>query len=81
MRKPFILFLICVLWGLLLTSCITTRQTNYMQKSGFTIPSYTDTVPYQEYKLKEGDRLFILVYSMDEKTNALFNGSSNLSRE
>ncbi len=80
MRKPFNLLLLLLLSALWLTSCITTRQTNYLQKTNASIPTYKDTISYQDYKLKEGDKLFIQVYSMDDKTNALFNGSGNISR-
>lgn len=60
-----------------LTSCITTRQINYLQAPSNQIHAYKDSISYNDYRLKEGDRLFIQVYSTDEKTNALFNGSGN----
>jgi polysaccharide export outer membrane protein len=66
-----------ILLTLQLTSCITTHQINYLQPPKKFIPAYKDTFSYQDYRLKEGDRLFIQVYSMDEKTNTLFNGSGN----
>jgi len=75
MQKPFIQLLIFIVLAFQLTSCITTHQINYLQSSKTSIPTYKDTFSYQDYHLKEGDRLSIQVYSMDEKTNALFNGS------
>lgn len=68
-------------FGLLASSCVTTHQTNYLQKPKNFIPAYNDSVAYQDYKLKDGDRLYILVYSTDEKTNMLFNGSNNSSSQ
>ena len=60
-----------------LTSCITTRQINYLQAPSNQIHAYKDSISYNDYRLKEGDRLFIQIYSTDEKTNALFNGAGN----
>ena len=77
MRKPFIQLLLFIMLALQLTSCITTHQINYLQPSKNIIPALKDTFSYRDYRLKEGDRLSVLVYSMDEKTNALFNGSGN----
>jgi polysaccharide export outer membrane protein len=77
MRKQLIQLMLLTVLTLQLTSCITTHQINYLQPTKDFIPAYKDTFSYQDYRLKEGDRLFIQVYSMDEKTNALFNGSGN----
>jgi len=66
-----------VLLVLQLSSCITTRQTNYLQEPKNFIPAYNDSVNYQDYLLKENDRLFIQVYSLDDKTNSLFNTNTN----
>lgn len=66
-----VLLLVCVL-----TSCITARKINYLQKSSAIIPSYNDSVGYEEYKIAPTDKLFIRVYSPDQKINMLYNGSS-----
>jgi len=81
MPKPFIQLLFFIALTLQLTSCITTHQINYLQPAKNFIPAYKDTFSYQDYRLKEGDRLFVQVYSMDEKTNVLFNGSGNSSAQ
>ncbi len=81
MQKPFQLYLIIVLLALELSSCITTRQTNYMQEPKNFIPAYNDSVNYQDYLLKEDDRLYIQVYSLDDKTNSLFNTNSSNSSQ
>jgi len=81
MPKPFIQLLFFVVLILQLTSCITTHQINYLQPAKNFIPAYKDTFSYQDYRLKEGDRLFVQVYSMDEKTNILFNGDKNSSAQ
>ena len=57
----------------LLGSCITSRNINYLQKPGMDIPSYSDTAVYTDYKLRVGDRIYIKVYSTDATTNAIFN--------
>jgi len=77
MRKTFIQLLFFIILALQLTSCITTHQINYLQPPKNFIPAYKDTFSYHDYRLKEGDRLSVEVYSMDDKTNALFNGSGN----
>lgn len=77
MRKTFIQLLFIIILTVELTSCITTHQINYLQQPKNFIPAYKDTFSYRDYRLKEGDRLFVQVYSMDDKTNALFNGSGN----
>jgi len=77
MQKPFTQLMFFIALALQLTSCITTTQINYLQPSKNFIPAYKDTFSYHDYRLKEGDRLFVQVYSMDEKTNLLFNGSGN----
>jgi polysaccharide biosynthesis/export protein len=77
MRKPLIQLLFFVMFALQLTSCITTHQLNYLQPPKNHVTAYKDTISYQDYRLKEGDRLYVQVYSTDDKTNALFNGSGN----
>ena len=76
MRRLFTRLLFILTLTLSFWSCITTHQTNYLQQPKDFIAAYKDTFQYREYKLKENDRLYVLVYSTDEKTNALFNGSS-----
>ena len=76
--KPFkfVLFVSCLV--LFLSSCITASKVNYLQETKNYIPSYRDTVSYSEYLIKPGDRLFVKVYSPDNKTNTLFNGEGNM---
>jgi len=78
MRRKFIQLLCVAMLTFQFTSCITTHETNYMQTTKNFIPSYKDTVEYQDYRLREGDKLFIQVYSIDDKTNVLFNGLSQM---
>lgn len=77
MQKSIVRTLVIMLFALQLTSCITTHQLNYLQAPKNFIPAYKDTVAYTDYVLKEGDRLYIQVYSIDDKTNVLFNGSGS----
>ena len=53
---------------LLMASCVTSRKVNLMQEAGVKgIPQYTDTLSYEDYQLRIGDRLYIYVYSVDEQ--------------
>lgn len=61
------------------SSCITYEKINYMQEPGqYSVPSYTDTLSFEEYRIRYDDRLYVRVYSTDEKTAALFNGGMNI---
>lgn len=72
--------LLVLLSAFMLTSCITARKINYLQKSSAHIPSYNDTVGYEEYKLAPTDKLFIRIYSPDQKINMVYNvGTQSLS--
>lgn len=81
MRKSTYWLLVIGLIVIQLTSCITTHQTNYLQSRRNFNHAYKDSFFYQDYLLKEGDRLSIQVYSTDDKTNILFNGSQNLGNQ
>ena len=66
-----------VLLPLLMASCVTSRRVNLMQEPGKNgIPQYADTVSYEDYELRIGDRLYIYVYSVDERVDKMFNSSS-----
>ena len=49
-----------------------------MQKPDLFIPAYKDSLNFEDYKLRKGDRLYVKVYSTNEKTNSLFNGGNNM---
>ncbi len=59
--------------GLLLSSCVTSRKVNYMQEPDRRIPHYTDTLSFEDYELRKGDRLYIYVYSLDDKISQMYN--------
>lgn len=77
MRKiQNILFLALV--GFLLSSCVTSRKVNYMQEPDRYIPSYADTLSFEDYVLRIGDRLYVYVYSTDENVQKMYNsGGAN----
>jgi polysaccharide export outer membrane protein len=56
---------------LLLTSCITTRQTNLLQEDA-PISDGKETDAIKEYRVCSGDELSISVVSLNMETNALF---------
>lgn len=59
-------------------SCVTAKKVNYMQAPDKKIPSYADTLTFEDYKMRPGDRLYVYVYSLDEKISQLYNaGGSN----
>ncbi|MBR1929427.1 MAG: polysaccharide biosynthesis/export family protein [Paludibacteraceae bacterium] len=68
---------ILFLFALALGSCVTSKKVNYMQQPSKSIPSYADTLVYTDYVLRKSDRLYVRVYSIDEKISALFNGGQN----
>jgi len=59
--------------GFLLSSCVTARKVNYMQTPDKEIPAYADTLSFEDYKLRIGDRIYIYVYSLDEKIQQMYN--------
>lgn len=64
-----------------LASCVTSKKVNYMQEPDRQIPSYADTLTFEDYKLRVGDRLFVYVYSLDENISKMYNaGSGNNSQ-
>lgn len=70
---------ILILSGILLlalSSCVTSKKVNLLQEPGKNhIPEYVDTLDYEDYQLRIGDRLYIYVYSVDEGVMKLFNAS------
>ncbi len=74
-----ILFLAIV--GFALASCVTSRKVNYMQKPDKQIPSYADTLSFEDYVLRIGDRLYVYVYSLNEEVMRMYNaGGGNASQ-
>lgn len=72
MRKlKYILCLAIV--GLSMMSCVTSRKVNYMQDPDKHIPSYADTLSFEDYQLRIGDRLYVYVYSLDENIQKMYN--------
>ena len=65
--------------GFLLSSCVTARKVNYMQEPDKYIPSYADTLSFEDYKLRIGDRLYVYVYSLDENVQKMYNAGSGNS--
>ena len=64
-----------------LASCVTSRKVNYMQEPGkHKIPSYADTLNFEEYKVRANDRLYIYVYSLDENVMRMYNAGGGSSR-
>lgn len=51
-----------------------------MQEPGKHIPSYADTLSYEEYVLRPDDRLYIYVYSVDENVTNLYNSGMGGNR-
>lgn len=63
-----------LLVSLLLSSCVTSRKVNMMQEPGKNgVPHYADTLSYEDYEIRIGDRLYVYVYSVDERVSRMFN--------
>ncbi len=66
---------------LALSSCVTARKVNYMQEPDRHIPHYADTLSFEDYQLRIGDRLYVYVYSVDPKVMQMYNaGGSSASQ-
>ena len=76
MRKLLNYIMLSLCCGVILSSCVTARNLNYMQQSGGNIASYVDSLSFNDYKLKNGDYLYIRVYSIDENLTEILNGSA-----
>lgn len=64
-----------------MASCVTSRKVNYMQKPDKQIPSYADTLSFEDYVLRIGDRLYVYVYSLNEEVMRMYNaGGGNASQ-
>lgn len=77
MRNVKYIFLLLI--AVALASCVTSRKVNYMQEPGkHKIPSYADTLDYEEYTIRPDDRLYVYVYSLDESIMKMYNaGTTN----
>ncbi len=82
MNKQIQIALFGLLIGLL-SSCVTARKVNYMQAPDKQIPSYADTITFEDYELRIGDRMYIYVYSLDENITKMYNagGSGSMIRQ
>lgn len=68
--------LLILILGVCMASCVTSRRVNLMQEPGKNhIPAYADTLMYEEYQVRVGDRLSVYVYSIDERVSKMFNPS------
>ena len=81
MKKLKFHSLLLAMVGIAMMSCVTSKKVNYMQEPDRQIPEYADTLTFEDYKLRTGDRLFVYVYSLDEKISSMYNsGGSNSSQ-
>lgn len=69
----FGLYIVYAALCIVFTSCVTSRKVNYMQEPDKHIPHYADTLSFEDYQLRKGDRLYIYVYSLDERVAAMYN--------
>ena len=79
LKFKYLFFLAVV--GFALSSCVTARKVNYMQEPDRYIPSYADTLAFEDYELRIGDRLYVYVYSLEETIMKMYNaGGMNASQ-
>ena len=50
-----------------------------MQEPDRYIPHYADTLSFEDYQLRIGDRLYVYVYSLDEKVMEMYNAGGQSS--
>lgn len=67
--------IIFALVGFALASCVTARKVNYMQEPDKQIPSYADTLSFEDYELRIGDRLYVYIYSLNEEVMKMYNSA------
>lgn len=74
---PHWLFIVTAVVLCGLSSCVTSKRINLMQEptKNNKIPSYTDTISYEDYELRMGDRLYIRVHSVDQQVQKLFSAA------
>lgn len=80
MMKKQVHILLWLLLIPLLPSCVTARKVNYMQEPSKQIPSYADTLSFEDYQLRIGDRMYIYVYSLDENITNMYNAGGSGSQ-
>ena len=79
LKFKYLFFLAVV--AIALSSCVTARKVNYMQEPDRHIPSYADTLAFEDYELRIGDRLYVYVYSLEETIMKMYNaGGTNASQ-
>lgn len=79
LKFKYLFFLAVV--AVALSSCVTARKVNYMQEPDRHIPSYADTLAFEDYELRIGDRLYVYVYSLEETIMKMYNaGGANSSQ-
>jgi polysaccharide biosynthesis/export protein len=61
----------------LLSSCITYKDINYLQHPNIDVIAIRDSIRFRDYTLQPGDRLSIVVHSLNDETNKLFQGNEN----
>ncbi len=76
--KNIVLFSIV---ALALSSCVTARKVNYMQEPDREIPSYADTLSFEDYQIRIGDRLYVYVYSLNEEVQKMYNAGGSSSSQ
>lgn len=79
LKFKYLFFLAVV--AIALSSCVTARKVNYMQEPDRHIPAYADTLAFEDYELRIGDRLYVYVYSLEETIMKMYNaGGMNASQ-
>ena len=77
MKQKTHILILCLL-AMALSSCLTSKKVNLLQEpDDKKIPSYVDTLSFEDYQIRTDDRLYIQIYSVDENLTKLFNQGSN----
>lgn len=78
LRLAMIKKILIALLPFLLASCVTSKKVNLLQEPGkYNIPSYADTLTYEDYQVRVGDRIYVHVYCIDERISKMFNPSGS----
>lgn len=79
MKKLKVNSLLLTIVAIALVSCVTSKKVNYMQEPDKKIPAYADTLTFEDYQLREGDRIYVYVYSLNEEIMKIYNASGSNS--
>ncbi len=81
MRSKIRTYILFIALGVLMSSCITSRKTNYLQDSGIDIEQYKridSMYLHDDYRLQVGDQIYFQILSTSEEAPKIFGQSGTM---